>query len=156
MNIVRRNNSPLSGQYRLSPIEDQFGRVFENMIEDFFSPFASSGRLDSDNAISPRLNLSESDKAYEVEVEIPGISKENVKVAIDDRRVTIDAEEKREDVKEGENMIYAERLARKFSRTFSLPSAVDDASAQARVENGVLHLTLPKKDAASAKRLTIQ
>jgi HSP20 family protein len=156
MNIVRRGNAPLANQFRPMPIEDQIGRIVENMFEDFLSPYSSVARLDAEGAISPRLNLTETDKSFEVEVELPGASKDDIKVAIDNRRVTIEAEEKREDKKEGENLIYAERLVRKFSRTFTLPTDVDDAAAQARFENGILHLTLPKKGAASAKKLTVQ
>ena len=155
MNIVRRNNSPLSNQYRGGPVED-FGRIVENMFEDFFAPYNPLARLDADAVLSPRLNLVETEKTFDVEAELPGVSRENIKVAIDNRRVTIEGEEKREDRKDGENLIYAERLVRKFSRTFSLPADVDDAAAQARFENGILRLTLPKKDAASAKKLNIQ
>jgi HSP20 family protein len=153
MNLTRRGNAPT--QYRSNPVEDHIGRLVENMFEDFLAPF-NPARLDADAAISPRVNLVETEKTFEVEAELPGVTKENIKVAVDNRRVTIEGEEKREDRKEGENLIYAERFARKFSRSFALPTEVDDETAQARFENGILHLSLPKKDAASARKLTIQ
>jgi HSP20 family protein len=154
MNIIRRGNAP--SPYRASPVEDHIGRIFENMFEDMLAPYGQLARLDQDAAISPRINVAENDKAFEIEAELPGANKEDIKVAIDGRRVTLEAEEKREDRKEGENLIYAERTVRKFSRAFTLPADVDDNAAQARFENGILRLTLPKRDAAGAKKLTVQ
>ena len=157
MNIIRRNASPLAS-YR-PRFEDQFGRLVESMFEDMYAPFVQGGSLvpGSEGISSPRLNVRESDSAFEVEAELPGISKEDVKVAIDHQRVTIAAESKHEEVeREGENVVYAERAARRFVRTFTLPADVDEAGAGARLENGILHLTLPKRQGSGATRLTIQ
>src|SRR4051812_40207551 len=98
MNLVRRNPSPLSA-YRPGTIEDQFGRLVESMFEDFLAPAAlgSAARWQGDAAISPRLNVSENDQAYQVEAEMPGVKKEDIKVAIDKQRVTIEAEHHQED-----------------------------------------------------------
>ena len=159
MNLVRRTTSPLS-VYRPQSIEDQFGRMVENMFEDMLAPFATGGtlsRFSEEGSISPRLNVSETEKSFEIEAELPGVKKEDVKVAVEGQRVTIEGEAKREEQqREGENVLYTERSARKFVRSFMLPSEVDDANAQARMENGVLTLSLPKKQASAAKRLTVQ
>jgi HSP20 family protein len=121
-------------------------------------PYSSLlSRRDGGDVVSPRLNMVETDKSYEVEAELPGVKKEDIKVAIDNSRVSIEGEAKRESAqKEGENIVYAERSTRRFSRSFTLPTAIDDAGAQAKFENGVLMLTLPKKESAQAKKLTIQ
>jgi HSP20 family protein len=159
MNLVRRTGSPLAG-YRPNAIEDQFGRMVENMFEDFFAPAAQAAALSrwpEEGTSSPRLNVTENEKSFQVQAEMPGVKKEDVKVAIDRQRVTIEAETKHEEEKkEGENLVYAERTARKFMRSFMLPTEVDDAGADARLEDGILTLTLPKKQASGAKRLTIQ
>ena len=159
MNLIRRNNAPLS-TYRPSTIDDQFGRLVENMFEDFFAPFtplSSLSNLSQEGIISPRVDLVERDDAFEVEAELPGVKKEDVKVSIDNRRVTIEGEAKRESAqKEGENVVYAERSTRRFARSFTLPTDVDDAAAQAKLENGILILTLPKKESAQTKKLTVQ
>lgn len=159
MNIVRRTGSPLAG-YRPSALEDQFGRMVESMFEDFFAPAAQAAALSrwpEEGIASPRLNVTETETAFAVQAEMPGVKKEDVKVAIDQQRVTIEAETRHEEEKrEGESVLYAERTARKFMRSFLLPSDVDDALADARLENGILTLTLPKKQASAAKRLTIQ
>jgi HSP20 family protein len=159
MNLIRRNSAPLS-TYRPRAIEDQFGRIVENMFEDMLAPFTVGGglsRLAEDGSISPRLNVTETEKSYEIEAEMPGVKKDDVKVSVDNQRVTIEGECKREEEqREGENVLYTERSARRFMRSFVLPTEVDDATAQARMENGVLVLSLPKKQASSAKRLTVQ
>jgi HSP20 family protein len=159
MNIIRRNNMPVSG-YRGSGNDqfDQFGRLFENMLEDFLTPLGSYAGARDENAItSPRVNLSETDTAYEIEAEMPGVSKEDVKVSVDNRRVTIEGESKRESAQqEGENVVYAERSFRRYARSFTLPAEVEDSRAEAKLENGILRLTLPKKESAQTRKLTIQ
>ncbi len=159
MNIVRRNPSALAG-YRSRSLDDQFGRLVESMFDDMFAPFtqgASLSQWQDGDAIRARLNVSESEQAYQVQAELPGVKKEDVKVAIDQQRVTIEGEVKLENERrEGENVLYAERSASKFVRSFMLPTEVDDAAAQAHMQDGVLTLTLPKKQGSTAKRITIQ
>jgi HSP20 family protein len=159
MNLVRRTGSPLS-IYRPTAIEDQFGRMVENMFEDFFAPIAQGSALSrwpQEGTISPRLNVTETDKSFLVEAEMPGVKKEDIKVAVENQRVTIEGEAKREEEqREGENVVYSERSARRFMRSFQLPTDVDDSIAEARLENGILSLTLPKKAGAAAKKITIQ
>lgn len=92
-----------------------------------------------------------------MQAELPGVKKEDVKVGIERQRVTIEAESKREqEQREGETLLYTERSASRFVRSFMLPVEVDDASAEARMENGILTLILPKKQGREAKRITIQ
>lgn len=161
MNIVRRDPSPLS-TYRAGLGDDPFSRLFDNMVEEFFAPLApyAGGKLTQDGDGVPtamRVNVSETDKTFEVEAELPGVKKEDLNVAIDDRRVTIEAEVKRESAQnEAGKVVYAERSTRKYARSFTLPVDIDDAGAQARLEHGVLLLTLPKKTAAQTKKLTVQ
>lgn len=156
MNLIRRNNSPLS-TLRGGPMEDQFGRMVESMFQDFFAPLAQSGRWADEGLAMPRLDVSEHDKAFEVQAELPGVKKEDLKVSIDGQRVTIEGEcQQANEQREGEQVVYSERSTRRYQRSFTLPSEVDEAGAQARLENGILMLTLPKKQGGAAKRLTIQ
>jgi len=157
MNLVRRGSTPLAA-YRPGSVEDGFGRLVESMFEDFFAPMALGGigRLD-DGASIPRIDLRENEQAFEVQAEMPGVEKEDLKVAIDHQRVTIEGEcRKANERREGENVVYSERSARKFMRSFTLPSEVDEGAAQARLDNGVLHLTLPKKQGSAARRIDVQ
>jgi HSP20 family protein len=159
MNLVRRTGPPMA-MFRPRSVEDQFGRMVESILEDFIAPVAQAAamsRLSEDGTTSPRIDISENDKAFTLKAEMPGAKKEDIKVSIDGQRVTIESEVKREEEKrEGENVVMSERSVRKYMRSFLLPTEVDDSAADARLEDGILSLTLPKKQAAAAKRLTIQ
>jgi HSP20 family protein len=156
MNLIRRGNSPLS-TLRGGPVEDQFGRMVENMFQDFFAPLAQGGRWGEEGLAMPRLDVSETEKSFEVKAELPGVKKDDVKVSVDGQRVTIEGEcQQANEQREGEQVVYSERSTRRYQRSFTLPSEVDDAGAEAKLENGVLMLTLPKKQGGAAKRLTIQ
>ncbi|MES2149547.1 MAG: Hsp20/alpha crystallin family protein [Pseudomonadota bacterium] len=156
MNLIHRNNTPAPA-YRPGGYEDQFGRLVENIFEDMFAPFAfNPATRPNEGVSSPRLNVTETDKSFEIQVEMPGVKKEDVKVAIDQQRVTIEGECRTEkEQREGATLMYSERSARKYMRSFALPSDVDDSQSQAHMEDGVLTLTLPKKQGGSAKRLTV-
>ena len=156
MNLIRRGNSPLS-TLRGGPMDDQFGRLVESMFQDFFAPLAQAGRWTDDGLAMPRLDVSENEKAFEVQAELPGVKKDDIKVSIDGQRVTIEGEcQQANEQREGEQVVYSERSTRRYQRSFTLPAEVDDAGAQARLEDGILMLTLPKRQGGAAKRLTIQ
>ncbi len=156
MNLIRRGNAPLQA-YRPGSVEDQFGRMVESMFQDFFSPLAQGGQWAGDGDAAPRLDVTETDKTFEIQADLPGVNKDDVKVSVDGQRITIEAEcRQANERREGETVVYAERTARRFMRSFALPTEVDDGAAQARLENGVLQLSLPKKQGTEARRLTIQ
>jgi HSP20 family protein len=148
MNLIRRGDTPL---------EQGFNRMVESMFQDFLAPLAQGGRRLEEGLAMPRLDVSETEKSFEVQAELPGVKKEDVKVAIDGQRVTIEGEcQQANEQRQGEQVVYSERSTRRYQRSFTLPSEVDDAGAEARLENGILMLTLPKKQGAAARRLTIQ
>lgn len=103
-----------------------------------------------------KIEVSENDAAYEVLAELPGAAKEDIAIEIDGAWVAISAKtDRRSEKKEGDKLLYSERSQESFARSFELPQAVDSATAVAKFENGVLRLTLPKKDAPRATRLTV-
>lgn len=153
MNLILRNRAayPLPGSLRSTVL----GNLLDTMLDDFMAPATMAGR--EGPAYSPRLDLIESEKAYLIEADLPGVSKNDLKVSVDGQRITIEAELGREtERKEGETVMHAERVIRRYARALELPSEVDDASAVAKLENGVLSLTLPKKQATQSRVLTIQ
>jgi len=156
MNPIHRGGAALPA-YPPNSIEEQFGRMVDTVFHELFAPLAQ-GRQGwaGDGAVTPRLNVHETETAYEVSAELPGVAKDNVKVTVAGDRVTIAADcQTANERREGETVVYAERTARRFLRSFALPSEVDDTTAQARLENGVLLLTLPKKQHGEVRRLTI-
>ena len=151
MNLILRNRAgyPLPGSLRSTV----FGNLLDTMLDDFMNPAGTP----QEAAFSPRIDVIENDKGYQIEADLPGVAKNDLIVSVDGQRVTIEAEVRREtERKEGETVMHAERVVRKYARSFELPVEVDDAQAVAKLEHGVLTLTLPKKQAAQSRRLTIQ
>ena len=104
-----------------------------------------------------KIDVSESDSAYTVLAEVPGVGKEDINVSIDGSVVTLRAEIKQQDRQsEGEKVLRTERYYGAVSRSFQLPQDIDQAAAKAKYDNGVLTLTLPKKQASGSQRLTIE
>jgi len=135
---------------RYSPADDAFDDLFRGF---FMRPVRFEGQPD----VQVRMDVSEDDKAYTVHAEIPGVKKEDIHVTIDGDQVAISAEVKNEkEVKEGEKVLRSERYYGKVSRVFTLGQEVDEATALAKYDSGVLELTLPKKAAAASRKLTIQ
>jgi len=103
----------------------------------------------------PRMDVSENDAAYLLAVEIPGVPKDAMQVSVYENTVTIGAELP-EPKEEGDvQWLLRERSTGRFSRSITLPEAVDDQASEARYADGVLYLTLKKKVASQSKRLTI-
>lgn len=135
---------------RCNTADDAFDDLFRGF---FMRPVRFEGQAD----VQIKMDVNEDDKAYTVHAEIPGVKKEDIHVTIDDNQVAISAEVKNEkEVKEGEKVLRSERYYGEVSRVFTLDQEVDEAAAQAKYNNGVLELRLPKQIAAKAKRLNIE
>ncbi|MEQ1772769.1 MAG: Hsp20/alpha crystallin family protein [Burkholderiales bacterium] len=136
---------------RFTPLDDAFDQLFRGFV-------VRPVNLDAqDTTAKFRVDIAESDKAYTVHADLPGVKKDDIQISIDGDQVSISAETKSEkQVKDGERVLRTERYAGKFYRAFTLGSAIDEAAANAKYADGVLELTLPKKAAAAAKRITIQ
>ncbi len=126
--------------------------------------FFSAPRVD-DAPLSPSLDVSETDAAYAVTMDLPGVDKSNVDIDIEGRRVSVKARTDRKtdgdsasevDAKTSDRLLYSERVAAHYARSFTLPAEVDATQADAKLENGVLTLTLPKRVAKVASRITVR
>ena len=134
---------------RYDPFETD---ALDNLFRGFFRPV----KMDRDMP-QIRMDVKEDENAYAVHADIPGVNKEDIHVSIDGNAVSISAEVKKStEQKEGEKVLRRERHVGRVSRSFALEHEVDEASASARYQDGVLELVLPKKTAAAAKRLAVQ
>lgn len=133
----------------------QLTRLFDDAFDRFFGQVAVPA-AESLASRSPALDVAESDRGYTVKLEMPGVAREDVKVSIDGRQVTVQAQgQHQEERKDGERVVYRERSVSSYARTFTLPLEVDQAEAGARLEHGVLTLTLPKRGARNAAQITV-
>lgn len=124
-----------------------FSELRDPFSDDFFKGFAMRPmyRL-MEGEPQMRLDLTEDEKNFFVKAEIPGVKKEDIKVSVDGNQVSLSAEIKKErEEKQGARVIRSERYYGSVSRSFTLDADVDQSSAMAKYEDGVLQLTLPKK-----------
>ncbi len=131
---------------------DPFVRV--NPLEDVESMLREPGGVPD-----MRVDIRENTSAYTLTAELPGVDKQDINVSIDGNRVSITAQLRREtegdDDKDG-HRVCSERFYGHVHRSFMLDSDVDEARAEARFDNGVLRLTLPRKAGGQGRRLVIQ
>lgn len=135
-----------------------------NLFDDFFRDVAPGfyvKPLHGDPLPSPaqiKVDVRETDKIYTVQAEVPGVRKEDIHVSLDGNVVTLRAEVKQQDSTEkDEKVLRSERYFGAVSRSFQLPVDIDQAQARAKYDNGVLTMTLPKKQAAGGvQHLTIE
>jgi HSP20 family protein len=147
MSLLTRFN-PIKTLARFDPFTD-----FDEAFRGFgMRPLAR----EFENAPELRMDVDEYEKSYQVLAEIPGVKKEDIAISIDHNLVSISAEIRREKpAKDGEKTIYTERLYGKAYRSFTLPVEVDESKSEARFENGVLTLTLPKKPNGMSRRIAV-
>jgi HSP20 family protein len=146
-------------------------RHFDRLLDDAFGHIFSQPTADSAPVRRPAIDVSESDNAYVVTLDVPGVTREDVKVSIDGRRVSIVAEARRDSTDAtpaadaaaqtpadapgaAGRVILRERAVASFARSFTLQSELDQGSSQAKLDNGVLTLTLAKRSPATT-RLTV-
>ena len=133
-----------------------------SLFDDFFKDFAPGfyvRPLHGDGLPTPsqiKIDVKEDDAAYTVQAEVPGVPKEDINVSIDGNVVSLRAEVRQHDEKkEGEKVLRSERYFGAVARSFQLPVDVDATQAKAKYDNGVLTLTLPKKQGNKTQRLMI-
>ena len=133
---------------------DPFDDVFGDLLKGFFvRPMSFEGPSQS----LVKVDVTEDDKTYKVQAELPGVNKEDINVSIDGSHIAISAEVKKEhEEKNGNRVLRSERYYGKFSRSFQLAQDVDESKAEAKYSDGVLQLVLPKKTVVSAKKLYIE
>ena len=139
--------NPLRQLTRFDPVSE---------LEDVFRGFGMRPmQREYQHALEMRMDVTEDDKSYFVTVDIPGVKKEAIDVAIDGNNVTISAEVKHEKTRESHKEVHSERFSGKAYRAFSLPTEVDSNHSEARYDGGVLTLTLRKKSNGESRHLSI-
>lgn len=99
----------------------------------------------------PSVNVAEHDQNFKIELAAPGLEKKDFKISVDNGMITISAEKKEETKEEKENYMRREFSYNKFTRTFRLPENCLTEKIDAKYENGVLRLLLPKKEMTMTK-----
>lgn len=139
---------PLRDVMRFDPFRNMEDIIRELATVPVLRGVEAEGRI--------RVDVTETDQAYEVKADMPGLKKEDIQVAIEGNVVSISATTQQEQEQTRGGLVYSERYSGTQYRSFSLPQEVDDAKTEAKYEDGVLRLTLPKKAGTAKKQITIQ
>jgi len=135
------------GLNRWDPFRD-FDRMERSLMNDFYGGRVPSRQLDTFEW-RPTADMIATKDGYEITAEIPGVTKDNIKVDINDDVITLRGEKKMESKhgEEGSDSYYKERSFGSFTRKFALPDGVDPKSIKASFKDGVLKMHLPKTNA---------
>ena len=139
---------------------EPFGSLFDELFSDYFT--RSSWPLAAPVAGQPvaalaRMDVVDRGDKYAVTVDLPGVRKDDIRVTVEGSRVAIAAESKAgTQTRDGDKVLHSERRTASYARSFELPVEVTEENADASFENGVLHLTLPKRAHAAGRPLTVR
>ncbi len=141
----------------------EMSRQMDSLFRSFDSDFGNNSfrRFLADNVLNrpfaPRVDIAEDAANMYLHVELAGLNKEDVQVTVsDDRILTIKGERKNEHKDEGKNYVRVERVYGEFSRSFQLPDNVKSDAVDAKFENGVLNITLPKTEETKPKHVAVE
>jgi HSP20 family protein len=147
MNIIRHD--PFR---ELRTLQDEMNRLFS-------STFTRGGGNDDQimrGAWNPQVDIFENKDQIVLEAELPGLKPEDVEISIENNVLTLHGERKFEKKNEGDNFHRVERSYGSFTRSFTLPPTVNSEDATAEFENGILRLTLAKREEAKPRRIEIK
>jgi HSP20 family protein len=136
----------------LEDMSDRLNRVFGR------SALARENSKDALIAFdwAPSVDISESNEEFVIKAELPGVNKDDVKVAVEDGVVRIQGERKQEKEEKDKKYHRIERSYGSFLRTFTLPSNIDETKIQAQFKDGLLNVRLPKAPSAKPKAVEVK
>lgn len=132
-------------------VQSEFDRFLNRFLERDASE--TSYRL---GAWEPAVDISETDEEYQIHADLPGLSKDEVKINYEDGVITIRGEKKQEKEEKKKNYHRTERSYGLFERSFRLPNRVEIGKVEAKFKDGVLELRLPKAEEAKPKEIPIR
>lgn len=125
-------------------LEKQLSKLGRD-IQQFVERTVPSGRAESD--FQPDCDIIESEERFRLQIDLPGFKKEQVKITMKNRVITVSGERELY-LEDGETLIRSERREGAFSRAFAIPDGADESSVSAAFSDGVLTITLSKKGSA--------
>lgn len=148
---------------RFNPARDLLNveREFNRLFRSFENRFGLSSRRDIEeeyeNALwTPLADISEDKNNYTIQLDLPGVKKEDLKLSCSDGNISISGERKEEKVSDTTKYHRVERNYGKYFRTFSLPQNIQQDKINAEFKDGQLKITIPKKDEARPKEIEIR
>ena len=122
---------------------------FRSLLDRFFNDEFLGGSLPT---FSPKVDIAESDKEFEIQLHVPGMKKSDFNIDLNQDQITVSGERKFENEKKDKNYHSVESYYGTFSRTFYLPEVVNKDKVDASYQDGILTITLPKDEKKVAKK----
>lgn len=144
----------------LVKVNNPYARSINGFVNDFFNEFPTNfGKTLREDVFGfPPVNIVEKADSYQVEIAVPGYDKADFNIKLEGNVLTVSAEKKEEAKDASNNVIRKEFTHKSFKRSFTIDEKIEDANINAKYENGILNITLPKKEAVkpASKDITIQ
>lgn len=134
---------------------DEMRREFDTMMTRFFGE-DSGGEETSRFAWTPRVDVSETDKALMVKADLPGVASEDLEISISNGALILRGEKREEKKEEKEDYKRTERFVGRFYRSVPLPEGCDAERIDAKTSKGVVTVTIPKKPAAQPRKIAVK
>lgn len=129
--------------------------MFPEFFNDVMENFMNNSDLSAVKNTQPLSNVKETEKGFEVEFALPGFSKNDVEIDVNDNVLTVSSKKEESKNEENENYTRREFYYGEFKRSYSLPKSVDQENIKATFKDGILTLDLPKKPELQPKSLKI-
>ncbi len=136
-------------------IRSRLDRMFNQMLQDSWGAQLPSEEMTS-RAWSPTVDVKETGDTLEFMVELPGLSKDDIEITLENNVLTLSGERKFEKEAKGETYHRMERSYGAFSRSFTLPASFRTDKVDANFAEGVLHIRLPKMEASKPRKISIR
>jgi HSP20 family protein len=141
---------PISRRTRdLANIPDRWEDIFGRFLAPFEGEMFGGGWF-------PSLDIAEKGEAIVVKAELPGMKADEIELSVDGNMLTVSGEKKDETKETKDNYYHVERRYGKFQRTIQLPSEVDKSKIEAKMEDGVLTVTLPRSEEAKPRKIQVK
>jgi HSP20 family protein len=154
MSIVRWNPARELATFPADVMNMQ--REINKMFDNFFHGGTVDDGSFGTSLWTPAVDVAEHQDAYQVKVELPGVSKDDVKVTMQDNILTIRGEKKQEKESKSSNYHRVERSYGSFQRYFTLPTSVKHDKIEASYKDGILTIALPKAEEAKLKQIDVK
>ena len=134
-------------------LQDRVNKMFDQTVRTLYP---ENGEESERGAWAPAVDIHENNDSFVVKADLPGVSKEDIQIDLKDSTLTLKGEKKFESKVSKDNYIRVERSYGTFVRTFTLPENVDADKIKATYKDGVLELTIPKREEAKPKQIKVE
>ena len=166
MKLTRRNDSkstPATTSLSADPfrnmlsVQDAMNRIFnDSFLSPFFSESMRLGSGDTFGSLTPRVDVSETEKEIKMRMDVPGLKKDDINIEVAENMIALSGTIEKSEEEKKENFYRMEREYGTFSREFMLPSKVDAKKVNAVLKDGVLTITLQKQPSEQSQKVMIK